>query len=442
MCLNRNIVFIFLLSLFAASCGDTGRTADGEFVNPLDEWVIPSQVRAGGEGIVQWNGFKEDAGLALDSEVRGEVPLTITSRTASGVTFAVPAYATAGEYMLILLQDGRKEMGKVEVLAMEMPISGLKVPSSAVQGETVQISGIGFKPGCTVLLSSASGNEVEMTPAHIYGGIEIVVPEDLPEGKYQMSLVQDEMRWMIAQTFDVYADIVIKQLSELRYYSPYIGNQLLMVSWRIERGDVQTLTHSENIVSGDQIEVDSQDIYESTDEYSFEITYDGYEASDNYEFTYNYADGLLVNADVVRFNGKTTQYVWQYNSEGYVTEIVLPNLSIYMITYDSGNIVAFDQIRFAYENPVLVNAPCAPDVIWAYKAINEWAKPVAVFPYLLGWYDKSSSLLPSTMYLPDVSSADGGEIECLLTYEFDEDGYVTKMSWSVGKDKYWIEYQY
>ena len=91
---------------------------------------------------------------------------------------------------------------------------------------------------------------------------------------------------------------------------------------------------------------------------------------------------------------------------------------------------------------MLVNAPNAPDVAWTYKAINEWGKPVAVFPYLLGWYDKSSSLLPSAMYLPDVSSAAGGEIECHLTYEFDEDAYVTKMSWAVGNDKYWIEYQY
>ena len=257
-----------------------------------------------------------------------------------------------------------------------------------------------------------------------------------------MNLVQNDVRWLIAATFDVYADIVIKQLSGLRYYTPYIGDQLLMISWRIERGDILTLTHSENFVSGDQIEVNAQDIYQSTDTYSFEIMQDGYEASDNYEFTYNYADGVLAYADIVRYNGKTTQYVWQYNSDGYITEIVLPNLSIYTITYDSGNIVAFDQTRYEYADPMLVNAPCAPDVTWAYKAVNEWAKPVAVFPYMLGWYDKSSSLLPSAMYLPDVSSVAGSEIECHLTYEFDEDGYVTKMSWAAGKDKHWVEYQY
>ena len=54
----------------------------------------------------------------------------------------------------------------------------------------------------------------------------------------------------------------------------------------------------------------------------------------------------------------------------------------------------------------------------------------------------ASSLLPTKMFLPDVSTAAGGNIECPLTYEFDVDGYVSKMSWSEDSDAHTIEFIY
>ena len=66
--------------------------------------------------------------------------------------------------------------------------------------------------------------------------------------------------------------------------------------------------------------------------------------------------------------------------------------------------------------------------------------PYVYIPYLLGWYDKASVLLPTMMRLPDPQGI--GTVDCTLKYEFDADGYVTKMSWSEGISSCRVEYIY
>ena len=76
------------------------------------------------------------------------------------------------------------------------------------------------------------------------------------------------------------------------------------------------------------------------------------------------------------------------------------------------------------------NHPDAPDVVWGYMSVMEKFDPFLYFPYLLGWYDKSSSLLPSSMTISSGMSTKN----IPLTYAFDDDGYVTEMKWSDGGD--------
>ena len=413
--------------------------------NEMADCVCPESVRAGKDAVLQWEGFLEGDSLVAVSEEGDEYELEVSYVTSSGMGFSVPVDVPAGRYMLVLERDERIELGEVEITAPVMPVTGLSVPASALAGETVLIGGVGYKQGCMVVLTDSEGAESELTATLTNEGISVVLPEEMPVGQYDVYLLQDNLKWLLKEGFSVLEEEVVavdKELAEMRYYSPYVGEQLLMISWKIESGDTYTLTHSENIVTGDQIDLNAEDIYVSTGAYSFELSYDGYELSDNYEFTYNYADGLISYADIVRYNGKTIRYEWQYDSEGYMTEIVTPSLTLCTINYEAGNVVAFDGVSYEYGNQELKNSPCAPDVTWAYKAINEWAKPVMVFPYLLGWYDKASSLLPTKMFLPDVSTAAGGNIECPLTYEFDSDGYVTEMSWSEGSDAHSIEFIY
>ena len=442
----KKLFFLFMMMLPLA-CTEEGIPSDGgsdDGGNEMAECVCPASVRAGKDAVLQWEGFVEGDVLKAVSESGDVYDLIVTYVTSSGMGFTVPVDVPAGRYMLVLDRSQRVELGEMEITAPSMPITGLSVPAKSLAGETVLISGVGYVQGCKILF--AGDEEYELAATLTNEGVTVVLPENMPVGTYQVYLLQDNLKWPLKENFSIIEEVVEaveKELVELRYYVPYIGEDLLMLSWKIEREDILTLTHSENIVSGGQIGVNAQDIYVSTGTHSFELSYDGYEYSDNYEFTYNYVDGVLANADVVRYNGETVQYEWKYDEAGYMTEVVLSNLSIYNITYESGNIAEFEQIAYEYGDPTLVNAPCAPDVAWAYKAINEWAKPAACFPYLLGWYDKASVQLPTMMYLPDTNNPDGaGKIACQPTYEFDAEGYVSKMSWTEGSEQHSIEFIY
>ena len=144
--------------LFTA-CDQNGRQDLSGAGNPLSEWTLPLSVTAGGEGAVQWNGFKSDAAMHLESSEGAVYPLEIIVVTASGVSFKVPSEVPAGRYMLVLEQNGRTEMGEIQVKAQEMPVTGVKVASEAVLGETFSISGIGFEAGCSVVLIDSEGKK-------------------------------------------------------------------------------------------------------------------------------------------------------------------------------------------------------------------------------------------------------------------------------------------
>ena len=93
-------------------------------------------------------------------------------------------------------------------------------------------------------------------------------------------------------------------------------------------------------------------------------------------------------------------------------------------------------ISFEYSDPALVAHPSAPDVVWGYMSLMEKNDPFIYFPYLLGWYEKTSALLPSAMVVPSPSGT--GKVTHPLAYTFDDDGYVTSMSW----DSYSVRFIY
>ena len=90
--------------------------------------------------------------------------------------------------MLVLEQAGRTELGEIRVLAQDMPVSGAKVPSDALQGAVISIAGIGFEEGCSVILVDAAGQEHSLEAALTYEGLSVVLPESLAEGKYSVYL--------------------------------------------------------------------------------------------------------------------------------------------------------------------------------------------------------------------------------------------------------------
>ena len=424
----KRLLIIFAVLLAALSCTDIGDVQGGG-ANPLDDCVLPSVVKAGEEALVQWNGFTGQARIWMVSEDGKEHEVTIEVLTDSGIMFVVPADLPAGTYVLMMEQDGRKELGTVEVLAADMPVTGLKLPSGAVTGEELVIEGIGFEDGCSVMLVDADGNEYPVAASITVSGISAVLPDELAKGSYALYLVQDGVMWLLSDSFTVHRRTLMKSLARIDLYTPYLNSSELKLSWEISHEDPVTLTLSQFLVEGEEQTLQAYDLYVCDAEGVFKLEHDGFESSNDIEMSYTRdAEGIVTLSDVLIYGkSKTTAFAWTYDADGNLTEIASSAGSFRSLGYEAGNLTTFRNVGFIYNDPQLVNNPSAPDVVWAYMTMMEPNDPFVYFPYLLGWYRKASVNLPDVLRLP--SPMGSGTEDHPLAYTFDEDGYVVKMEW-------------
>ena len=436
------ILFAIALAVVAVSCEKptTTPTPGPDHVDPqdpLENCVLPETVKAGGEAQVQWDGFKQNAQIVLKDGDSKEYPMQVKVVTAYGLTFKVPAKTPAGLYLVVLIQESEITLGKITVTAADMPVTGLKVPAGAQQGETVVIEGIGFEEGCSVIAVDQSGQEHALESEVSYLGLSVVIPADLAEGEYALYLLQDEMRWLLAQSFSVYKELVVKTLERVDYYTDYLDGSLLKLSWEISREEPVTLTVSESVVEGDVVELNAYDQYVQGEDGFFTLVNDGFEASNNMKMSYTRDfEGKVTVADVLRYGKKdTTPFTWTYDQNGFLTDIS-SSKSLCSFEYADGNMTAFGGRGFEFADPSLVNNPAAPDVIWGYMSLMDITEPFMYVPYFLGWYSKASAQLPTAMIVPSPTAT--GTDTYPLSYEFDEDGYVVKMSFGGERVEYFF----
>ena len=434
------IWFAMALAVVAVSCEKPTPTPNPgpdhvDPQDPLENCVLPETVKAGGEALVQWDGFKENAQIVLKDGDSKEYPMQVKVVTAYGLTFKVPAKTPAGLYLVVLIQESEITLGKITVTAADMPVTGLKVPAGAEQGETVIIEGIGFEEGCSVIAVDQAGQEHALESEVTYVGLSVIIPTDLAEGEYALYLLQDEMRWLLAQSFSVYKELVVKQLSRIDYYTEYSAEAMLRMTWEISRETPVTLTVSESVVEGDVVELNAYDQYVQGEDGFFTLVNDGFEMSNNIKMSYTRDfEGKVTVADVLRYGKKdTTPFTWTYDQNGFLTDIS-STMSLCSFEYTDGNMTAFGGRGFEFADPSLVNNPAAPDVIWGYISLMDITEPFMYVPYFLGWYSKASAQLPTAMIVP--SSTGTGTDTYPLTYDFDEDGYVVRMT--LGSEK--VEY--
>ena len=438
------VLLAMMLAAVAVSCGEKvdptpvgpGKDPDKD---PLANCVLPASVKAGGEVQVQWDGFKDDAAISLVGEDSASEMMQVKIVTAYGLTFGVPIDFPTGVYTVVLKQQGETmELGSIKVDAPDMPVTGLKVPAGAVQGEVVSIDGIGFKDGCKVIAVGQDGAEYELPAGLSVSGISVTIPETLAEGAYQLYLIQDGLRWLLSSSFSVVAEVVVKTLERVDYYTSYDDERLLRLTWEISREEPVTLTLSQFIVTGDDAVLDIYDRYVLGSDGFFELVADGFEESNNMKMSYTRDDeGKVILADVLRYGKtETTPFTWTYDQDGFLTDVSSPVASLSSFEYEAGNMVTFRNTAFEFGDLSLVNNPSAPDVIWAYMALMDNVEPFMYVPYFLGWYTKASAQLPTAMLEP--SNTGTGTDTYPITYEFDSDGYVVKMY--LGSDK--VEYFY
>lgn len=420
----------------AASCIDT-QTGDetGIVKDPVSECVMPGSAHCGEEVILQWNGFSDDASIILRS-VSGEDSITeIKVITGSGLIFLVPFSSEPGDYDVFLIQEGSEFLlGRLSVFAPVIPVNGISVPSSCLAGESMTIKGTGFKPDSDVKLTGTDGTEYEVETVYVAGGLTFVIPEDMPEGEYTVSLVQDGYTWVISDSL-IISSIPAKALASVAYQGPYMGSTRIMYTWSITEDDPMRVLLFEEVVNADgSLDQGVHDEYTAISESGFELTVDGFETSNDLSMTYDFdSDGRIASSYVLIYGkSKETEFSWSYDEDGYlldVTYMASTGLRVFRdLSYEDGNLVRFRNTSFEYSDPSLVNGHDAPDVVWGYMAVMEKFDPFMFFPYLLGWYDMKSSCLPTAM----TYAAGTGTITVPLEYVFDEDGYVIEMIWVDG----------
>lgn len=439
--MKRISAILICMSMLAACVGIDDVTGNGTG-STLHEYVIPASVCAGGEGVIQWNGFKSGAAVSLVSESGQKYELEVGVITASGLIFYVPASVPAGVYELQLTQGETISLGQITVHEAEIPVRNITLASSACLGEELLIKGIGFDEDAYVVLTDAAGAshqpEVRMTAE----GLVVVVPEDMEEGIYQVWLHQGGGSWLISSSLELYNDIVIKEFVSVSMYAPYLSSSQLLYTWDIVRDEQLSLVISEYLVEDGTADLSAYDSYVSEDGARFVLEHDGFESSNDLEMTYTRdADGLVTVADVLIYGNKqTTPFTWSYNADGLLTEIVNPKMTFRSLSYDDGNLTVFRNTEFEYADPNLVNHPYAVDVVWAYMSMMEKNDPFVYFPYLLGWYRPVSAQLPTSLLKPSPSGS--GSVKCVFTYQFDGDGYVSEVSWVEDGDNYRLVFAY
>lgn len=424
----KQLMIILAGLMMIVSCKETGDVHGTGVGNPLSECVLPAIIQAGDQVLVQWNGFTQDSRVFLVSEGGQEYEMPVKVVTASGMMFVVPADVPAGYYTVILEDNGRKELGTVEVIAAEMPVIALKMPSGAVRGDEVVIEGIGFEDGCSIVFVDDAGTEYIVEASVMSSGIVIKLPAEMGKGDYVVYLLQGGARWLISPQFSVYAGGA-KTIKRIDYITPYTGSAMLRLSWEIERSEPVTLTLSQYLIEDSEETLQVYDRYECDETGRFELTVDGFESSNDLSVTYvRNEEGVVTSSDVLIYGkSKPTAFTWTYDADGYLVDISSPSSSFRSLAYMAGNLTEFRNSKFNYNTPGLVNHPSAPDVVWAYMALMEHNDPFVYIPYLLGWYTKTSALLPSGMTLPSPTGT--GNERYSFTYEFDEEGYVVKMMW-------------
>lgn len=428
-------ILILTLLVMAVACNEKDDLPGQGAGNPLSECVLPAVVQAGEDLLVQWNGFGDAPSVSLVSEDGDVFEMEVSVVTGSGIVFSVPYALEPGQYDVM---SGDAKLGTVEITAPDMPVTGLKVPSGAGQGEEVTVEGLGFEEGCAAVLVDSEGKEHILEVVLTYSGISLMIPEDIDEGDYDIFLIQGGLRWQLSSSFSVYEDLVVKTLSRIDYYTPYTGSVMMKTSWSIMREAPVTLTVSEYVIDGDEEYLQCYDEYQSGPDGYFSLVHDGFDSSNDMGVSYvRNAEGTVTQADVLIYgHDEVTPFVWTYDPDGFLTDISSPKRSFRSFTYEAGNLVKFRNTGFEYSGPQLVNHPAACDVIWGYMAVMEKSDPFVYIPYFMGWYAKSSSRLPSKMLSPSPTGTGTDTYE--LSYEFDSDGYVIRMSW--GSD--YVEYHY
>ena len=434
-------IFTLVLGLVLAvvACQEKDAAA-GSGSDPLDRCVISDSVQPGMEAVVQWNGFESSAALCLKDAEGNESPVEVMVVTSSGLIFRVPAGVEAGTYSLVLRQSGKsQELGTIEVLEADLPVTGLDCPAAVEPGKDFVIEGVGLSEEFILIVSDGSRRVVLDCVMESSSRMRVSTPDELPAGTYALYLSDGNDEWLLQGFFRV---AVRKALRMVSFSTPYMGNTCYRVCYEVERteGSVAAVVVSAAYVENEEVVTEEfRDRYVLGADGIYRAE-GGVSSSNNIEFGYVLDNaGKILYADVLRFSstnpeGTMRTFTYVYDQDGAPGEVTFElngdTYSMQKWFYENGNVVETKTpMRFVYEDESLTANPFAPDLAIGYFALTDMMEPFIYVPYLVGEHPFVSRLLPSGLH---TDSGNGTFSLMSLTYMFDEDDYVSSASWNGG----------
>lgn len=411
----KKLLLLFLCISALVSCGGDEGVLGPDSGNPLSECALPDTVQAGGELVLQWNGFEDAAAIALKSSP-AEYDLEVEVVTSSGLIALVPREVTPGVYDVMLTQSVSMKLGAVEVTAADQESGSEENPDTGDEPGTDPEPGTDQEPDPEPGTDPEPGSDPEPGTDPDPG----VDPEPGPE-----------------PPVDPEVPVEKKKLVRLEM-TPYLGSAQQMIAWDIE---AEVLLISVTDLTTNQV-TSYDGYYVSSSPFSYDLLDDGFEESENIEIDYVMSsDGKVESTELIRYKG-TDSVTWMYDPQGRITEVSSSKQTYLSIGYTGDNISSFSSVAFEYGDPSLVNNAEAADPIWGYMSLttNGYKEPFLYIPYLMGWYRPQSATLPTVMSSP---ASDGEGMESFsLSYDFDEEGYVTAMNWKNGSTPCKVTYIY
>ena len=306
---------------------------------------------------------------------------------------------TAGKYDLMLEQNGSWKLGEVTLNVKELPVTDLKLPSSAELGGEIIIEGNGYTDDMELFLLSAEGKKVALEVALTENGIKTVIPQDVAVGEYSLLLVQGNFEWNLGSV-NVTKPLV-KRIKSFTF-DMGMGAEMLQV-WTLGYDEENRLTTIDATWMGEPY-LSYQFAYS---ENKIEVVSDGY-----------YFD--LKNGRIVYSSAAGND--WTYNDDFLVSD------GEHMISYENSNWTYCDFYQLTYDDPALLSKPKTIDMsAYIFKfllmALGDDDYIDMFLPHMLGICGTTSVNLPSGFV--DLGSETGDVVN--FEYSFDEQNYVQEV---------------
>ncbi len=414
----KKICFMMLALMMCMVCTLTACSdddGDKTPVNPISNCSVPSTAEIGTEVLVRGTGFDAStAKLQLRDANGTETAVADPSFTSSGATFTVPMPLKAGDYTLVLYQNGVWELGKINLTPAAMPIIGLSFPTEAYIGKELVLAGNNFDANCKIYVQKEGETTMTEIPvADRSNGLVCTVPATVAEGTYNLVLAQSGAEWVLGEiTMETYRrlkSLVVEMdysafdmgIQEIPYYLTYNDQEQVEKVCLDEEGTMALYSFA---YSNDEISAESEDYY---------------------PFTFKVADDL-----VVKHIDGSREYDWTYN-DNKLTEVkrTTGTKPYYSLEWNDNNVVNIDDTMFAYDKEKKVKgidlAKCIPFLL------TQGADLEIFYAELLGLCGTKSTNLPTeiTTYIDDENT-----FTQPLNCEVDEKGYVTKVSMAGNMD--------